>query len=292
MKTFLYHDPKTIAEALELLHYYGADASPLAGGTDLLLDFKNRKEPPKHIISLMGIEDLQVIRDKDNLQIGTTATLSKIEKSHLIKSKWKMLAEGASVIGSRQIRNQATIGGNICNALPCADTAPPLYAACAGVVIANHTNGQRVISIDHLVKGPRRTVLVEDELVIGFTVPYPPINTGSVYLKHTIRNALDMSIVSIAVSITLNPDDECIRTARIAPGNSAPVVYRAVEAETALMGERLSVKLMKEVAELVVKSSTVRDSPLRATAGYRKEVLRVLTERALKIALHRAMELV
>ena len=200
-----------------------------------------------------------------------------------------MLVEAAGVIGSVQIRNLATIGGNICNALPCADTVPPLVASDAQIVIAR-AGQQRTLPITDFIRGPRWTELNPDELVIEIRFPKKPPTTGSAYLKHTYRKALDMNIVSTAISVTLDPAGERIVDAGIALGNAGPVPIRAREAENIITG--ISVKdesVLDEFANAVINASNVRDSAVRASARYRKLILGVLAQRGLRIAIARAL---
>jgi carbon-monoxide dehydrogenase medium subunit len=198
-----------------------------------------------------------------------------------------MLAESGALIGSRQIRNLATIGGNICNAVPSADTAPPLLAADAEVLVEG-PNGQRRLQITDFFTGPRETRLEADELVLEFVLPGRPQRTGCVYRRHTPRRALDLAMAGVAASITLEPGSEVIQGARIALGAVAPVPLRAGDAEKMLEGNELSEELLDEAAELAVRTSSPI-SDVRGSAEYRKEIIRVLTHRCVRGAVERAV---
>lgn len=287
MNDFFYFEPGTVEEALHILKQYEPQARPMAGGTDLILDVLNRGEQPGHIVSLQKIQEMIFIKENGGLRIGAATTHHAIETSAMVQSYCQMLAEGASYIGSRQIRNLATIGGNICNALPCADTVPPLVAAGAAIVIAG-IGTVRQQPVETFITGPRRTVLLPGELATEIIVPLPLPHTGSVYLVHTTRKALDLTIVGVALQVTLDADGETIQDARIALANCSPAPARAREAEKLLIGNSLTDELLQEAAEKTVLASKVRDSAVRATAAYRKEILKVLTRRGLLVALQRA----
>jgi carbon-monoxide dehydrogenase medium subunit len=289
MTEFLYFEPKAIPEALSIMQEYADEIMPIAGGTDLILDVNHKRMSKKHLLSLTSIEDLSYIKDSKSILLGPTTILSEVCQSSLIADHCEMLVEAASVIGSVQIRNLASIGGNICNALPCADTVPPLVASDAQVVIEREGQ-QRTLSIMDFITSPRRTELNPDELLIKIAFPKKPLATGSVYLKHTYRKALDMTIVSIAISVTLNPTGERIINSGIALGNAGPVPIRATEAEELITGVSVDDgSVMDEFASAVMNSSYVRDSAVRASAKYRKRIIGVLAKRGLKMATDRAM---
>jgi len=289
MTQLLYYAPTTVPEALSIMQEYASGILPIAGGTDLVLDVSHRRRSKTHLLSLMSIKALSYIRDDQSLSIGPTTTLADVSRSTSLADHCQMLIEGAGVIGSVQIRNLATIAGNICNALPCADTVPPLVASDAQIVIAGASQ-QRTLPIADFIKGPRRTDLKPDELVIEIRLPKKPPRTGSVYLKHTYRKALDMTIVSTAISVTLDTPGERIVDASIALGNAGPMPVRATEAERLIAGISVSDgSLLDEFADAVIHASSVRDSAVRASARYRRTILGVLAKRGLRIAIARAL---
>ena len=287
MNDYLYFEPATVAEALQILGQYGPEARPMAGGTDLILDVLSRGERQAHIVSLQKIDEMIFIHGNGDLHIGAATTHHSIETSALVQAACPMLAEGVSYIGSRQIRNLATIGGNICNALPCADSVPPLVAAGAIMTVTGKDNARQV-PVETFITGPRRTDLQPGELATEIVIPAPAPRTGNVYLVHTTRKALDLTIVGVAVQVTLEAGSEKIQDARIALANCSPAPMRARAAEQLLVGNVLTEELAQEAAEKTSDASKVRDSALRASAAYRKEILRILTRRALFEALHRA----
>jgi len=279
--------PTSISETLQLLSDYANDARILAGGTDLVLNVKNGSTQPGHIVSLNRVKEMDFISDNDGIHIGAMTTHHQAVTSPVIRDNYIALAEGCSYVGSRQIRNLATIGGNVCNALPCADSVPPMVAGGAEMVIMNAA-GSRRMAVKDFITGPHKTMIKPGELVTEFILPARQRGTGSAYLVHTTRNALDLTFVGVAVCLILTADGEKIDAVKISPANCSPSPLLIPEAEKAIVGNKLTDELLDEVAELTVRGSKVRDSAVRATAAYRKEVLRVLTRRCIKLAYQRA----
>ena len=282
-----YYETASLDEALNLLAELGPDARPLAGGTDLLLDLRHRRRQVSHLVGITRLPELEGIAQEGGLQIGAAAVLSAVEKSPLLRRHWAMLPEAAGLVGSRQVRNQATLGGNLCNALPCADTVPPLIAAGASAILASRS-GSRVVPVAEVVTGQRRTILAPGELLVRFLLPLPPPRTGSAYLAHTTRRALDMTVVGVAASLTLDEDRRTIRQAALAYNNVAAAPLRVDPAAQALLGHPLSAGLLDEAANLAAAACRPRDSALRGSAAYRLELVRVLTRRCLALAYARA----
>ncbi len=282
-----FFEPSSIDEVLSLLSRFGRDAKPLAGGTDLLLDFKHGRWQSQNLVSITRLSELDGIFVNDALHIGSISVLDRIEKSSLVRDHCLMLAEASASVGSRQIRNLATIGGNICNALPCADTAPPLIAAEAKAILASK-GGERIVPVEDFIIGQRQTIIAPDELLTQLILPFTPPNTGSAYLAHTARRALDLTVVSAAAQLTLEPGGTSIRYARLAFGNVAVRPIRIRRAEEALVGQALSEALLDEVANLAASACQPRDSRLRGTADYRYTLILVLTKRSLRLAFQRA----
>lgn len=287
METFEFIEPTTVQEAVTLMGAYGDDAKPLAGGTDLIVELLQGAKPPGHLISLTRVETLSSIEDNGSLEIGATTSLHRVDQSVAVRTRCEMLSESAALIGSRQIRNLATIGGNLCNAVPSADTAPPLLAADAQIWIES-PRGQRQLPATDFFKGPRETDLAADELVIKVLLPETPPRTGTVYRRHTPRHALDLAMVGVAVSITLEPGRDVISEARIALGAVAPIPFRASSAENVLKGHALSEALLDEAAELAVRASKPIGD-VRGSAEYRREMIGVLTKRCVRQAFARAI---
>jgi len=286
MKNFDYLEPKTIEEASSLLIKYGDEAKLLAGGTDLLPVLKEGKTTAQYIISLEKVSNLNGIEydDESGLSIGALTKIREIEKSDIICEKYVALAEAAEVIGSVQIRNLSTIGGNICHASPAADTAPALLAYGAILKIAGKNGGRR-IPIEDFYIGPGKTTLEKGEIVTSFILPPKKANSGANYIKLAIRRLMDLAFVGVAASVTM--DDSIINDVKIGLGAVAPTPIRATNAEEILRGKAFD----KDAIEKAGDAASQEASPisdLRASAEYRSKMVKVLTIRALQKAIERA----
>jgi CO/xanthine dehydrogenase FAD-binding subunit len=258
----------------------------VAGGTDLLPQMKNGLVKPARVVDLSGIAELQKLEVDGSgaLHIGSAVSARTVELSPLVRDGFLGVAEGAGVIGSYQVRNLATVGGNVCNAAPSADVSPPLVALDTVVVIAG-PDGQRLLPITDFFQGVRRTALQPGEVVVEFVVPKPEAGTGSTYLRHTPRRELDIAVVGVGTTLTI-AGGKCTR-ARIALGAVAPVIVRATEAEASLEGQEITPELLDKAAQLAVGSAKPI-SDQRGSAEYRLHLTRVLTRRTLQTAYERA----
>lgn len=288
MRRFDYYAPQSLSEALSILRDRGDGGRVLAGGTDLLVQMKEAGLHPSYVVSLRRVADLQGIEfdEAQGLRIGAMAGMAAIEAEPVVRERFQALFESAGLIGSVQIRNVATIGGNVCNAAPSADTAPPLLVLGALAEIAG-PQGRREVPVEGFFVGPGATVLGADEILLALRLPTPPSRTGSVYRRHTARREMDIAVVGVAAALTLDGQGERIEAARIGLGAVAPTPVRAREAEEALAGQRPSDELFARAGELAVAASRPV-SDVRASAAYRRELVRVLTARCLGIALERA----
>lgn len=283
MRPFQYLLPMTLTEAVEMLAAH-PDALPLAGGTDLVLDMKNGRRV-ETVMSLSKLTELAAIRSNGTLSVGATATMNQLASAPDVASRFAALAAGAAAVGSMQIRTRATVGGNLCNASPAADTAPPLLALGAEVTIAG-SGGQRTASLHSFFVGPGETVLSPGELLISLTIPAPTEWSGSAYLAHTSRASMDTTVASVAAAITVDTDG-IISAARVALGGVAPVPKRAPAAERLLIGRRSDADLLAETAAAAQDEATPIDD-LRGSADFRRHLVGVLTRRALSLAIGRA----
>jgi aerobic carbon-monoxide dehydrogenase medium subunit len=276
---FEYLAPETVEQALELLSRYEGTVKLLAGGTDLLLNMKRRRETPRYIIGLKNIRDLDFFNydESGGLSFGPLVNVHFIETSHLVKEKFPVLAEGAAALGSVQVRNLATVVGNLCSALPSADMAPGLIVLRATLTI-RRAKGERQVAVADFFKSPGQSVLVPGELVTEVRVPAPPVGSGMAYLKHMTRSAMDLSIIGVAALIAL--ENDICREARICLGTAGPTPMRATVAEGVLKGKRFIEARVEEAAEAASQECQPRSS-MRASAEYRREMVRVLTRRAL-----------
>jgi carbon-monoxide dehydrogenase medium subunit len=289
LKTFEYFAPESLPEALSLLQERGEEGRALAGGTDLVVQVnEGGKIPtPSYLVSLRRLPELRGIdfSERDGLRIGATVTMTEAAESAPVRERYRALADGAEVVGSIQTMNMATIGGNVCNAAPSADTAPPLLTYEAVAIIAG-PKGERDVPIEEFWLGPNQTTLQQGELLRELRLPAPAANTGGVYVRQTPRKQMDIAVVGVAVLLTLGQGDR-IERARIALGAVAPTPIRARKAEAALEGKEASEALFAQAAE----TATSEASPIgdvRGSAEFRRHLVRVTVERCLQEAAQRA----
>jgi len=287
---FEYHAPASLDEALELLARYGRKARVFAGGTDLLGAMKRREIVFDHLINLKGIKALGKVRctKSRGLEIGALARLGDLERSAVVAEQSAVLRDALNVIASPQIRNLGTIGGNLCSAVPSADTAPPLIASDASVTLAGGS-GERSMPVEKFFKGPGRTVLKTGEILTRITIPNPPKNSGGAYIKLMNRNAMELAIVGVAVQLQLSKDGQACRQAAIALGAVAPTPIRARAAEKVVAGRVIDENLAEKAGEAAAAAASPIDN-FRASGAYRLEMVRVLTKRALLKACERIRE--
>ncbi len=264
----------------------GPEIKLVAGGTDLLPQMKTGMVRARTVVDLSALPELQLIEQQPDgsLRVGAGVSARTLELAPLVNGSFAALAEGAGVVGSFQIRNLATLGGNLANAAPSADMAPPLFALDADLLIAGPRGTRRVPVADFFL-GVRRTQLTPDEVLVEIVIPAPSPGSGATYVRHTPRRELDIAVVGVASSLTIT-DGRCTR-ARVALGAVAPVPLRAAAAEARLVGEAVTPGLIEEAAELAVSAaSPISDQ--RGSAEFRRHLVRVLTRRTLTTAYERA----
>ena len=278
---FEYLQPADLNEALDFLERYRGEAKLIAGGTDILSAMKKRQLTPKYLISLNQIPQLDYISFENGfLKIGSRCTIRAIEVHPVIREQWGILAQAAKSIGSVQIRNLGTVGGNICNAAPSADTAPSLIALGSKVVLVSKT-GERIIPLEEFFEGPGMTNLQEFEILKEIQVPKPPPQSGGVYMKYSRRKAVDLAIVGVAGVITINRESNYCTDARIVLGAVAPIPLRIRKAEEALTNRIIDDDILEEAAQIAMdESRPICD--VRSSMEYRKEMVKVFTRRVLK----------
>jgi carbon-monoxide dehydrogenase medium subunit len=282
---FEYQEARTIEDACSALSRFEGLAKPIAGGTDLLIAMKNRAVGPQYVVNLKGIPDLDYIVQNDGgLRIGALATLDDIGNSPLCREKFPMLAKTALLIGTPQIRNVATIGGNLCNAAPSADTAPLLIGLGAQAKVRG-VGGERGRALEDFFVGPGQSILKADEILTEIQIPNPSRHTRAVYLKLPARTAVDIAVVGVAAVISLDDDKTEIIDAKIVLGAVAPTPMRAHKAESLLRGKPIQDELINRVAQTAAEESQPI-SDIRGSAAYRKEIVEVLTNRAIRQALN------
>ena len=278
-----YFKPTSVAEAIKLLEQYGEKGWLLAGGTDLLVE----KDPQVEVlIDITGLGLNYIKSDSQGVRIGATTTFADIAASSILqKSPYNVLAQAARQVGTPQTRNVATIGGNICHAVPSADSAPALLVLGATLSIACST-GERSMEIVDFFQDVRKDALGSYELLTEIQLPALPARTGTAFAKKGRVATADLAVVNVAVHVTIDDHNSC-QDVRIALGAVAPVPLRAREAEAMLQGKEPQEELLEKVA-LRASEEIKPISDVRSSAEYRQTLSRVLVERALKEAVARA----
>jgi carbon-monoxide dehydrogenase medium subunit len=265
----------------------GQTAALLAGGTDLLVNMKMGKALPKHVVSLSRIEELRsVTRDQGSLTLGACVTTGELKEQEEIKAEFNGLCESAGSLGSALIRNLATVGGNIVTARPAADLPPSLMAYGASVLLKNE-KGERIIPLEEFFKGPGQTIIEPEEILCAVILKEPPPYSGGGYVKLGVRKALEISLVNVAAFVALDGPSGPIQEAKIVLGSVAPIPIRSPSAEAVLMGERPDDALFEKAGNAASKDAKPIDD-FRGSAEYRREMVKVLTKRALRMAYEEA----
>lgn len=286
MRSFEFFEPETIGEASALLVQYNGEAELLGGGTDLIIGMKERTLTPKYVISLEKVPGIEGITydESRGLWIGAMTKMRTIERSSVVRERYTALVEGAEEVGSIQIRNLATLGGNIAHGSPAADTAAALLVLDAQVNIANGDD-ERTVPIADFFLGPGQTVLRTGEILTGFSMPPRSANSGSQYLKHKIRQVMDLAFVGVATSVNLN--NGTVADTKIGLAAVAPKPIRATDAESILTGNSVSDEILRQAAAAAAaQSSPISD--LRCTAEHRREIVAALTKETAATAVARA----
>jgi carbon-monoxide dehydrogenase medium subunit len=279
LKHFEYLQPKTIDEAISLMASHGDKARYIAGGTDVLVKIKERKLEPGYLVSLRRIPDLVYIqRDPEGvLRIGGLTTHRMLEKSSLIRKHYPGLTDAVENIGSVQIRNMASIGGNICNAVPSADGVIPLLTLGAHLTLIG-PKGKRSLPLKSFFLGPGQTLIEPGEILAEFFIPPLPPRSSGAYIKHTRREAMELPIIGAGMFLALAEDKKTCAKVRIALGVAAPTPIRAYQAEEYLTGKEINPSTLAETSETAAKETRMRDS-IRGRAWYRREMVGVLIPR-------------
>ena len=276
-----YIKPGSIDETLDLLiKNNNGKCQIYAGGTDVITKLKRRIMPPPEIlIDLKGIPSLDYIDfdEKKGLRIGPLATIRAVETSEVVKERYPLLSRAAGSIASTQVRNRGTIAGNICNAVPSADSAPALLALGAKIVCVSK-EGERVLEINKFFKGPNKTALNGDELLKEIQVPVMPENNRGVYIKLSPRSRMDLAVVGVAVRGS--NEEGLFKDIRICLGAVAPTPMRAEKAENLLEGAKVEDEAVLKAAQKASEESKPIDDH-RASAEYRKMMVEALVKRAL-----------
>jgi carbon-monoxide dehydrogenase medium subunit len=285
--TFEYHSPSTVAEATALLARLGDDAKVLSGGQSLIPLMKLRLAAPKHLVDINGLPGLAYVReDGETLRIGGLTREVDLEESEVVRGRYPLLFDTCKVIADPIVRNLATVGGNLAHGDP-ANDHPATMLALGALVVATGTRGERTIPIGSFFTGPFSTALKPDEIVVEIRVPAPRPRSGGAYVKME-RKVGDFATAAVAVQITLDAGGACEQIG-IGLTNVGSVPIKAAKAEAALKGKRPDEATIKQAAQLAAEAAQPSED-LRGSVEYKKDLVRVLTGRALRRAIERAQK--
>ena len=275
-----YFEPKTISEALALLAKYGEQAKVIAGGTDVMVDIKY-KEEPGYLVNIKKIPGLSAIQENGGgLRVGPLVTIREIETNSIVRERLPVFWQSCHQFASLQIRNTATVGGNICRASPSGETLAPLLVLEAKGKLA-FSDGEKTEPLTSFFQGPGKSSVGAKGLLTEIEVPYPPTGSQSIYLKHAVRGAMDIAMVGVAVLVTPDATKRNLQDIRIGLGAVAPTPIRASKTEALLRGQPLSAALVKEAAQMAAsESSPINDQ--RSSGEYRRWIVEALTRRGLE----------
>jgi aerobic carbon-monoxide dehydrogenase medium subunit len=287
MNRFEYLEARTLPEAIALL---GQDEGTriVAGATDFLVRWRQGLWKPRYVLNIQRIPGLDGVSysPATGLSLGTLVTIRTLELHPLIREHYPGLSQAATTFAGVQIRNLATVGGNICNASPAGDTLPALIAYGAECRLIG-PEGERLMPLESFLLAPGRTALRPAELLLELRLPPQPPHTGALYIKHSPRSAMDISAVGVASAITVEGRDGVCQEVRIALGAAAPTVLRARSAEALLRGQRIDAALIQQAARAAMEEARpIAD--IRGTARHRLAIVEALTGRTLRSALQMA----
>ena len=280
---FEYLEPESIEEALTILSRYQGESKIIAGGTDLMLQVRNKAVRPEYVVDITRIPGLDYITfdDQQGVRLGALTTIRALETSVELQRKYPIISQAASQLGSIAIRNVATVGGNLCNALPSAETSQALVALSAHLKIVG-PGGERTVPLEDFFIGVGETLLHPDEILLEIIVPELAPHTYGIYIKHSPRGPIDLAIVNVTVLMTMEPDHKVCRDAKIVLGAVSPTPKRAGKAENVLKGKRVDGALIDRAAQVASDEAHPRYGSIRGSFEYKKEMVKVLTRRAMK----------
>lgn len=285
---FSLYDAESLEAASEFIKRHGSKARLLAGGTDLFVDLKTKRVHVDHLISIQRIATLHGIEDSPRgLRIGALTTISQLNRAEVVRSKFRPLIDATSQMAAPQVRNAATVGGNIASAVPCADLPPILTAMNASVTVWSDGH-ERSAPLESFIVNVRETRLQLGEILTAVFVPHQPARFGAAYARFALRDGNAIAVASVAASLRLDADDK-IQESRLVLGAVSPVPVFVSSAASAIKGCRPG----EEAWELAAGHAAAAARPIcdvRGSADYRREIVVVLTKRALWNAYRRALE--
>src|SRR6185295_4084549 len=278
-----YEAPGSLDQAVALLAAEPGEARVLAGGTDLLVQLRTDLIEPALLVDIKRIPEMRRIAEEGGgFRVGAAATAAELKEHPRLKAVWPGLVEAANLIGSTQVQGRATMGGNLCNGSPAADSVPALIAAGAIASIAG-PNGRREVPVEDIMQGPRRLALAKGEIVASFLLPPRPARTADAYLRFIPRTEMDIAVVGCGVCLTLDASGTCT-AARVALGAVAPRPLPVPEAARALVGTKLDVGALDRL-DAAARAACQPIDDKRGTREYRTKVAGVLARRTAQIAL-------
>ena len=281
-----YESPQTVDQAISLLAGAGGDPRVLAGGTDLLVQLRAGVIDPELIVDIKQIDEAMAIStEAGGFRVGAAVSGARLKEHDTLSASWPGVVEAADLIGSTQIQGRASMGGNLCNASPAADTVPALIAAGATCALAG-PGGRREVPVEEICTGPGQTILTDGEFVVSILLPARGSRSGDAYLRFIPRTEMDIAVVGVGVSLSLDRDGQC-SAARVAVGAVAPTALLVPAAAEALVGGTIDDAAIDAMAAAVRAVCRPIDDK-RGTVAYRIEVAGVLAERACRIALDSA----
>jgi CO/xanthine dehydrogenase FAD-binding subunit len=282
LRPFTYLAPKSLDEALQVLTQADGEVRALVGGTDLIDQMRQDRRSPSVVLDVKRIPETMRLEyvAGEGLHIGSAVPCTDTAAYPQVEELYSAIREACLLVGSIAIQNRASIGGNVCNASPSADTVPGLICHGARAVVVG-PKGRREVLVEEFFKGPGQHVMGPDEILLETVVPPPPENSSSHYLRFIPRNEMDIAVVGVGSLLTLEPGTRRCTRARIALASVAPTPVRATAAEGALEGQEVTEELIGRVAERAVESCNPI-SDVRGSAEYRKELTKVLTRRTLR----------
>lgn len=282
------HEALTLQEAASVMEQYTPSARFLAGGTDLIVDLKSGRVDVDYLVSLNRIDSLRGVSQQGGaLYIGALTTITELDRAPVVGESFSAILDATRKMAVPQIRNIATVGGNICSAVPCADLPPILSALHASVVLWS-PKGQRNVPLETFFVGARETIRHDDEVLKAVLVPRIPPRFAAAYARFSLRNGNAIAVASVAASLQLS-DTGTVQDARIVLGAVAPVPALAKEAAARLAGQPPDHDAFRAAAEAAMEAADPIGD-IRGSAEYRRELVGVLTQRALSEALRRAKE--
>ena len=290
MKPLEFSAPSSLDDALQQLSALGGEAGILAGGTDLIIQHRAGVRTFGHMLDIKGIPELNVLEYSDGggLRLGAAVACAVLGEFEPARKHYPGLVEGAELIGSTQIQNRASVGGNLCNGSPAADSVCSLIVLDAVCVVAG-PKGTREVAARDFMTGPGATVLKQGELLVEIRVPPPPPRSASSYLRFIPRNEMDIAVAGVAVNLTLAEDGETVASAAVALAAVAPTPLVVDAAAKALLGSKLEEGALEAAAQ-ASRDAATPITDVRGTAEYRRHLAGVLTRRTARIAAERIQQ--